>query len=80
MTTQCNTLMHTVPQYLLPGFLNTSMVFFLDFLYVLKETLSLLGYLHLEKSKHKVGEGGRVEDLEFPGVLKKYHVEILRVN
>ena len=30
---------------------------------------------------HKIQTGGRgVEDIEFSGILKKYHVEILGVN
>ena len=32
------------------------------------------------KKKRGVGEGGGAEDMEFPVVLKKEHVEILGVN
>ena len=63
------------------GFLNTFLVF-LIFSYVLNETLR---ERERERERERVrnlnrdGERG-VEDMEFPGVLKKYHVEILGVN
>ena len=32
-------------------------------------------YIYIIKTETKA-----IEDMEFPGILKKYHVEILRVN
>ena len=46
-------------------------------------------YIYVEREKERLrrnpkrgreGRGGGGEDIEFPGVLKKYHVKILGVN
>ena len=53
----------------------------LNYIYIYKERIPNRGIRgEAREGRGGGGEGGAFEDMEFPRVLKKYHVEILGFN